>query len=56
MPFPLAVVCLEHAEWLEGGGRSEALLAEASEIFERLRARPWLERTAAVASRQRVPA
>ncbi len=52
MPFPLAVVCLEHAEWLEGGGRSAALLAEAGEIFERLRAQPWLERASAAARQQ----
>ncbi|MBA2385034.1 MAG: hypothetical protein H0V68_10295, partial [Actinobacteria bacterium] len=46
-PFDLAVVELEHAEWLLGQGRgedAEPLLAEAGEIFERLRARPWLER------------
>jgi hypothetical protein len=30
VPFLLAVVSLEHAEWLEGGGRSEALLVAAS--------------------------
>jgi hypothetical protein len=38
---------LEHAEWLAGQGRVEAaepLLAEARETFERLAARPWLER------------
>jgi tetratricopeptide (TPR) repeat protein len=45
--FPLAVVLLEHGEWLHGQGRgadAEPLLAEARETFERLRARPWLER------------
>ena len=47
MPFRLAVVQLEHAEWLLGRGRSEEaepLHTEAREIFERLEAKPWLER------------
>jgi hypothetical protein len=51
-PFELAVVEPEHAEWLLGEGRTEyaeLLLAEAREIVERLRARPWLERLEAVA-------
>jgi hypothetical protein len=46
-PFRLAVILLEHGEWLAEQGRAdeaEPLLAEAREIFERLRARPWLER------------
>ena len=46
-PFHLAVVQLEHAEWLaQQGQRDEAepLLAEARETFERLEATPWLER------------
>jgi hypothetical protein len=46
-PFWLAVTQLEHAEWLVGQGRAdeaEPLLAEARELFERLEARPWLER------------
>jgi len=46
-PFALAVVLLEHAEWLAGEGRledGEPLAAEAREIFERLRAAPYLER------------
>jgi hypothetical protein len=41
------VTHLEHAEWLDGQGRSEEaepLLAEARETFERLEATPWLER------------
>jgi class 3 adenylate cyclase/tetratricopeptide (TPR) repeat protein len=45
--FDLAVVLLEHAEWLAGEGRiddAEPLAAEAREIFERLRAAPYLER------------
>jgi class 3 adenylate cyclase/tetratricopeptide (TPR) repeat protein len=47
MPFYLAVTQLEQAEWLVGQGRAaeaEPLLAEARETFERLEARPWLER------------
>jgi hypothetical protein len=45
--FELAVVQLEHAEWLAREGRTddaEPLAAEAREIFERLRATPYLER------------
>ncbi len=54
IPFWLAVTLLEHGE-LTG---DESLLAEAREIFERLGARPWLDRVdAAVGSqRQQVPA
>jgi tetratricopeptide (TPR) repeat protein len=47
MPFWLAVSLLEHGEWLVAEGRgleAEPLLDEAREIFERLKARPWLER------------
>jgi class 3 adenylate cyclase/tetratricopeptide (TPR) repeat protein len=47
LPFHLAVVQLEHAEWLLSRGRPEAagpLLAEAHATFDRLRAQPWLER------------
>jgi len=46
-PFELAVVRLEHAEWLAASGRAaeaEPLLDEARTVFERLRATPWLER------------
>jgi hypothetical protein len=46
-PFELAVVVLEHAEWLVSEGRLEEaqpLAAEAKEIFERLRAVPYVER------------
>ena len=46
-PFWLAVTLLEHGEWLVASGRGDEaapLLGEAREIFERLRARPWLER------------
>jgi class 3 adenylate cyclase/tetratricopeptide (TPR) repeat protein len=58
IPFWLAVTELEHAEWLVGQGRAEEaepLLAEAGEIFERLDARPWLERVGA-GQREEVPA
>lgn len=47
MPFPLAVVQLEHAEWLATQGRTggaSTLRAEARATFERLGARPSLER------------
>jgi len=43
----LGVTLLEHGEWLVGQGRADeagTLLAEAREIFERLRARPWTDR------------
>ena len=49
LPFYLAVTQLEHGEWLATQGRpdeAEPLLTEARELFERLEARPWLERTA----------
>jgi len=52
MPFWLAVSLLQHGEWLASTGRlgdAEPLLAEAREIFERLQARPWLERLAMTA-------
>ena len=42
---------LEHGEWLVRHDRAadaEPLLAEAQAIFERLEARPWLERAAPV--------
>jgi class 3 adenylate cyclase/tetratricopeptide (TPR) repeat protein len=47
VPFYLAVVQTEHAEMLASAGlrgEAEALLAEAHETFERLRATPWVER------------
>jgi class 3 adenylate cyclase/tetratricopeptide (TPR) repeat protein len=46
-PFELAVVLLDHAEWLAGEGRldeADPLAAEAREIFERLRATPYVQR------------
>ena len=48
IPFWLGVTQLEHGE-LTGDA---ALLAEAREIFERLEARPWLERLEAVAPKR----
>ena len=51
--FWLAVTLLEHAEWLAPQGRAaeaEPHLAEAREIFERLEARPWLDRVTAAAA------
>ena len=47
VPFYMAVTQVEYGEWLVKEGRADeadALLAEAHEIFERLEARPWLER------------
>jgi class 3 adenylate cyclase/tetratricopeptide (TPR) repeat protein len=46
-PFEQGVALCELAEWLEGRGRSDAAAAaalEARTLFERLGARPWLER------------
>jgi class 3 adenylate cyclase/tetratricopeptide (TPR) repeat protein len=57
-PFHLAVVQLEHAEWLVGQGRAdeaEPLLAEARQTFERLKATPWSERAAQLASSEPQP-
>jgi class 3 adenylate cyclase/tetratricopeptide (TPR) repeat protein len=59
MPFPLAVTLLEHGEWLTGQGRADdarMLLNEAAEIFQRLKAAPWLERTAKAGSGLEIPA
>jgi tetratricopeptide (TPR) repeat protein len=45
--FWMAVTLLEYGEWLGEGGREEEAappFAEAQENFERLEARPWLER------------
>jgi tetratricopeptide (TPR) repeat protein len=47
MPFWLAVVLAEHGEQLLGldqKEKAEPMLGEAREIFERLKAQPWLER------------
>jgi hypothetical protein len=55
--FWLAAVLLEHGEWLsrnDGFEEAEPLLEEAREIFERLDAKPYLERLEAVAEPARV--
>jgi hypothetical protein len=51
LPFHLAVVLLEHGEWLAAQGHpddAEPFVAEARETFEGLEATPWLERLDAV--------
>jgi hypothetical protein len=51
MLFWRAVTLLEWAEWLVGQdreGQARAMLDEAREVFERLGAKPWLERLVAV--------
>jgi class 3 adenylate cyclase/tetratricopeptide (TPR) repeat protein len=51
IPFDLSVTLVEHAEWLSGqdrGGDAEPLASEATIIFERLRAKPWIERASRV--------
>jgi class 3 adenylate cyclase/tetratricopeptide (TPR) repeat protein len=53
LPFHLAVVLLEHGEWLSSLGReddAEPLLAEARETFGRLGAAPWLQRAGATSA------
>jgi hypothetical protein len=53
MPFYLAVVELEYAEWLERQDRhdeAELLAVDARERFAELKAEPWLERVAALGS------
>jgi tetratricopeptide (TPR) repeat protein len=52
-PFVLGQVLLEQAELLSAAGREEeatARLAEATSIFQRLRAEPWLARARALAT------
>lgn len=52
-PFVLAQVLLEHAEQLHADGRdeyAEPLLAEATEIFTRLQATPYLQRAQTLAA------
>jgi predicted ATPase len=54
MPFWLGVSLLEYGEWLIDRGRAdeaEALLAEAKELFDALRATPWIEKVAAAGAR-----
>jgi hypothetical protein len=58
VPFWMAVTLLEYAEWLAGQDRVEearASLTEAREIFERLGARPWLERVESMGQPQAAP-
>ena len=46
-PFWVATALLEQAEWLASHGRGSEtapMIAEARDVFERLRARPRLER------------
>jgi tetratricopeptide (TPR) repeat protein len=53
LPFYLAVVQLEHGEWLLARVRPDdarPLLVEARETFEHLEAQPWLDRLDASAS------
>jgi class 3 adenylate cyclase/tetratricopeptide (TPR) repeat protein len=52
LPFWLAVTLLEHAE-LSGDA---SLLDAAREIFEGLKATPWLERAASIGAAAKVPA
>jgi tetratricopeptide (TPR) repeat protein len=59
MPFWLAVTLTEHGEWLASEDRAseaEPMLTEACETFERLQAKPWLERVEAAESRPRTEA
>jgi class 3 adenylate cyclase/tetratricopeptide (TPR) repeat protein len=56
--FDLAATELEHAEWLVAEGRraeAEPLLAEAREIFDRLDAKPYVRRAAALAAGTEAP-
>jgi predicted ATPase len=56
--FHLAVTQLEHAEWLttqKRSGEAQPLLSEAGQTFDRLQAKPWLERTAQVTPARREP-
>jgi tetratricopeptide (TPR) repeat protein len=59
-PYWLAVTLAEHGEWLvaqDRAGEAEPLLAEATEIFERLGATVWVERLSARARRtEEIPA
>jgi tetratricopeptide (TPR) repeat protein len=58
-PFDLAVALTEHTEWLIARGRqdkAEPLRVEAREIFDRLLARPWLERLGPRAEEESVSA
>ncbi len=53
LPFWLGVTLVEQSEWLSGHGRlSEAgqFIDEATEVFARLRAAPWLDRLSRLTS------
>jgi len=50
IPFWAAVARLERAELLEAGEEREQLLAAAGAEFERLAAKPWLDRVEAARS------
>lgn len=55
MRFHLALTLLDHGEWLVTQGRAdeaESFLVEAHEIFARLGAKPYLERTKKAQSTQ----
>jgi class 3 adenylate cyclase/tetratricopeptide (TPR) repeat protein len=59
VPLWTGVTLLEYGEWLVSQVReveAMALISEAREIFERLGARPWLERAEMVAAREQVSA
>jgi class 3 adenylate cyclase/tetratricopeptide (TPR) repeat protein len=58
LPFWMGVTLLEHGEWLAGHdlmAQAEPLLMEARQVFEGLKAQPWLDRVARVARDARVP-
>ncbi len=58
-PFWVATGQLEQAEWLAAHGRSDEidpLLTEARDVFERLRARPRLERLETIQGTRSTPA
>ncbi len=60
LPFQLAVVLAEHAEWLQGRGRPDRagpLRARGREIMEQLQCRTWVARLAEPTAAERgVPA
>jgi hypothetical protein len=49
-PYWLALALLQHAELLGGEGEASNLMAEAREIFVRLKAEPLIERCDAVSA------
>ena len=54
IPFWMAVTLLEYAEWLTGQGRGDeaGIPHRGAGVFERLEARPWLERLSRVDERE----